>query len=84
MPNIWPATNENTVFTYGFFVWPDETYFRMQRCPAVWTLFRQMNMRQEFDFTERDFNEFREQLAKIGLTLREITRVPMLDPDLVL
>ncbi len=76
----WPPTRQDTVYDYGFTVWPDEISPRMRENDSVRTLFHHMSMRQVMEFTERQFNDFREELAKVGLTLREIERVPHLEP----
>jgi len=76
----WPPIAPDTVFDYGFCVWPDETSPRMRANKAVFDLFRHMQMRQVMEFTERQFNDFREEISKVGLTLREIERVPHLEP----
>lgn len=69
-------------YTYTFSAWPDEFSPRMKACPAVFKLFRQV-MRMEQQFTERKFNDFREQLAQVGITLREIERFPYHEPEVV-
>lgn len=76
----WPTSGPDTVYDYGFSVWPDETSPRMRENVAVRALFHHMSMRQVMEFTERQFNDFREELVKVGLTLREIERAPHLEP----
>lgn len=76
----WPACDAETLYEYGFVVWPDETSPRMKACPAVYELFRHIQTRSTMQFTERAFNDFRDRLATVGLTLREIERVPYLEP----
>lgn len=77
-----PATPDR-VYSYSFAVWPDETSPRWNR--AVFDLFRLMCTRVGgWDMTEREFDDFREDLAKCGLTLREIERVPYHLPEGVL
>jgi hypothetical protein len=53
----------------------------MCQCKAVFKLFELIKSRVVMEFTERDFNNFREDLAKVGLTLREIERVPYRVPE---
>jgi hypothetical protein len=79
----WPSVTPGTVFDYCFSVWPDETSGRMVGNGAVFPLFRAIRSRVVMEFTEREFNDFREELAKVGLTLREIERAPHLDSELV-
>lgn len=76
----WPAVTADTVYDYGFSVWPDETSPRMRASRAVFDLFRHIMTRSVMPFTEREFNDFREEISKVGLTLREIERVPHLEP----
>lgn len=70
-------------YDYTFAVWPDETNPRVRAYTAIFCLFRHMNTRSTMEFTEREFNDFREELFKVGLTLREIERVPHCDPETV-
>lgn len=76
----WPPVDQNTVYDYAFTVWPDETSPRMCSNKAVFRLFKFLTSRCVMEFSERDFNDFREELAKVGLTLREIERAPHLEP----
>ena len=76
----WPPITADTVFDYGFSVWPDETSPRMRTSRAVFDLFGNLNARSLMQFTERAFNDFREDLAKVGLTVREIERAPHMEP----
>ena len=76
----WPNTGQDTVFDYSFCVWPDEASPRNRANSAIFALFHHMMMRQVMEFTELEFNDFREELSKVGLTLREIERVPHLEP----
>jgi hypothetical protein len=68
-------------FSYSFSPWPDETW---NFDPAVIELFRMMNGRIELQFTPRAFERFRSGLSHHGITLREITRVPIAEPEPVL
>jgi hypothetical protein len=67
-------------FVYSFAVWPDE---RKGFDPAVFDLFRMLQGRVEMRFTEEQFNRFRAGLARHGLTLREVERVPYMEPEAV-
>lgn len=69
------------VYDYSFSVWPDEESPRMTAAPAVFTLFRVIQPRALMEFTERGFGDFREELARVGLTLREVERVPHHEPE---
>lgn len=74
----WPPCGPTTVYDYGFCVWPDEECRRWTK--AAFELFRMLNVRVTMEFTERSFSDFREELAKMGLALREVERVPHLEP----
>ena len=50
---------------------------------AVFELFRMLIGRVEMSFTEEEFRHFRRELDRVGLTLREIERVPHHDPESV-
>lgn len=71
------------VYEYSFAVWPDETNERLRRCQALFDLFRAMLSRVGMEFTESGFNDFREEIGKAGFTLREIERVPHVEPESV-
>ena len=77
----WPPTDLDTPFAYSFSVWPEEQHPRWTR--PVFDLFRMMYTRTVEIFTEREFNDFREELAKCGLTLREVERSPYFAPKMV-
>lgn len=68
-------------YDYCFTVWPDETSPRWNR--AAFKLFSALACRVALEFTEQEFNEFREELAKMGLTLREIERTVHHEPERV-
>lgn len=69
-------------YTYTFSVWPNETW-GFDR--AVYDLFRLFNWRVDMDFeSEQAFELFRSELSHDGLTLREITRVPHHEPEVIL
>ena len=72
----------DATFDYSFSVWPDEESPRWNR--AAFDLFRMLTARVVMEFTERAFNDFREELAKVGLALREIERTPHHSPQTVL
>ena len=77
----WPTCGPDTVYDYAFTVWPDEESHRWN--PSCYELFRMLAGRVVLEFTERQFNDFREGVAKAGLTLREIERQPHLEPATV-
>lgn len=67
---------------YSFSFWPEERSPRWNW--AGYALFKLLGQsRVVMDFTEKDFEEFRESLVKTGLTLREIERVPHFEPERV-
>lgn len=68
-------------YAYCFSVWPEEQHPRWT--PAVYALFRHLTGRVEMEFDERGFNDFREELCKCGLSLREIERRPWHEPEAV-
>jgi hypothetical protein len=78
--NNWPSVEESTVFDYCFTVWPDDESPRMRSNRAVFDLFGMLRSRVVMEFTEKSFGDFREEIAKVGMTLREIERQPHLDP----
>jgi hypothetical protein len=65
-------------YVYSFVTWPDETW-GFDR--AVFDLFKVLTARVEMQFTERDFELFRSRLSHHGLTLREVTRRPFVQPE---
>lgn len=67
-------------YIYSFSVWPDETKGFSRN--TYW-LFDFLKQRVEMDFTEKGFEEFRADLDKDGLTLREIERTPYQEPESV-
>lgn len=71
-------------YEYEFAVWPDEQSPRWT--PAVYSLWKAGRLHGivVMEFTERDFNDFREDLAKCGLSLREIGRRPSVPVEVVL
>ncbi len=75
----WPACTAETIYDYSFAVRPDPTHPRMRPCRAAFDLFRFLDYRPMMEFTERAFNDFREELAKVGFELLEIERVPHLE-----
>jgi hypothetical protein len=67
-------------YVYEFSAWPAERSFNR----AVYDLFRQMTTRIAMEFTEEEFDLFRDALNSNGITLREISRVPYQEPEPVL
>lgn len=76
MPRLWweADVNPDTVYDYSFSVWPDPRSSRWSRAACL--LVNIIDGRQMKEFTERQFNDFREKLAKMGLELRNIERAP--------
>lgn len=68
---------------YSFTAWPDETSPRNKQCPEMFQLFKLMANRIVLEFTEKEFNDFRENLSKVNITLREIERIPYQVPEYV-
>lgn len=68
-------------FLYSFSVWPDET---RTTDPAVYALFEFLGGRIEVEFTEEEFQRFRQGLENHGLALHEIERVPYQQPEAIL
>lgn len=71
-------TETKTEYIYSFTVWPDETWNFDQ---AIFELFRMLLTRVEWKFDRQGFERFRSSLSRHGLTLREIERVPYMDPE---
>ena len=67
------------VYVYAFVAWPHEH----GHPPEVYTLFDMLKMRVEMEFTEERFGLFRAGLERAGFTLREVTRVPYHEPEIV-
>ena len=65
---------------YEFSVWPAERGFNK----AIYELFRHLSTRIAMEFTEEEFDLFRDALNGHGITLREIGRVPYHEPEIVL
>jgi hypothetical protein len=74
----WPSYGTETVFDYSFSVWPDEQNQRNNK--AVFALFEYLKTRIVMEFTEKQFNNFSEELSKVGLILHETERIPHLVP----
>lgn len=75
---ITPAVDQK--FSYGFYVWPDET---RQIPAAVFELFKAFSAQLELTFTPSEFDRFRAELADFGITLHEIGRTPYVEPEIV-
>jgi hypothetical protein len=69
---------ENTEYTYSFSVWPSETWGFSR---SVFDLFQFLNSRVEMTMTAQGFEEFRSGLSRSGFTLREVERVPYVEPE---
>ncbi len=65
-------------YKYAFSAWPAEQWGFHR---SVFILFEVMAGRVELEFTEQDFEMFRSGLSHHGVTLREIERVPHVDPE---
>lgn len=64
-------------YDYEFVVWPAEGHE-----PPIYEVFRNTN-RMVMQFTQDDFNGFRDSLGREGFTLREVTRTPSQEPERV-
>ncbi len=69
-------------YLYSFYVWPDET--RKDIPKAVFSIFESIKSRIEMEFTPVQFVQWRMDVEMFGLTLREITRVPNVEPAIIL
>jgi hypothetical protein len=67
-------------YVYSFVVWPDETR-NFNR--VLFDYFRVFRRRTEMHFTEADFERFRKEMLLDGFTLREVSRVPYIEPESV-
>ena len=67
-------------WVYEFSVWPTERGF----CKSVYVLFEHLLTRVQMEFTEEEFEFFRESINQNGFTLREIERVPWQKKEIVL
>lgn len=68
------------MFSYAFHVWPSETWGFP---PSIFELFRMLDGRVEMTFSPDEFERFRSDLSHHGLTLREVERVPHVEPESV-
>ena len=75
-----PCKQTSTKYVYEFSVWPAERGF----CKAIYVLFEALSRRVAMEFTEEEFDLFRESINQHGITLREIERVPHHEPEIVL
>jgi hypothetical protein len=82
-PSGWPAVDRETIYCYCFVAWPDESSPRVQNNGAIFELFRLAVTRCEVEMTESQFGDFRDELVKVGITLRSIERKPCLEPQTV-
>lgn len=75
--------SEDQKYLYSYYVWPSETAGFSK---ATFDLFRSANFcRFEQPMTEKEFWEHRHQLEDLdNFTLREISRVPDVQPETVL
>jgi hypothetical protein len=77
-----PRATEPVVYTYVFSAWPDETLAEIPQC--VLDLFELLkNPKMEMQFTEEQFEAFRQDVYSFGITLREVERFPYHDPESV-
>lgn len=65
-------------FVYEFNVWPSAGWE-----PAVYEIFKSVH-RQAMEFTVDGFADFRSSLERCGFSLREVTRVPYHDPEILI
>jgi hypothetical protein len=76
------AKTPDPVFVYSFVAWPEGGLDRNP--PAVFDLFRSLNLRVEMEFTEAMFGRFRDELRRYGLDLREIERQPKVKSERII
>lgn len=70
--------SDEAEYSYEFSVWPHERGWEA----AMYELFRYYP-RVCIVLTETGFRTFRDSLERSGFTLREVTRVPHHDPEIV-
>ena len=75
------AQSEVRLWTYSFYVWPDES---RSWGKSMFALFHLFQWRAEVEMAADAFANFRASLAKDGITLHEISRVPLHEPETVL
>jgi hypothetical protein len=71
------------LYEYYFAMWVDEPQWRDK--PA-WSICHYLKMKQggiAMVTTEEMFNEFRDKVNECGFSLREIERVPYVEPEVV-
>lgn len=64
-------------YDYEFRVWPAQG-----QETSLFEVFRNVH-RMVLTFTPEDFAGFRDSLGRSGFTLREVTRVPYCEPEIV-
>ena len=69
-----------SLYTYSFSAWPAETWGHPR---ALFDLFSLLNVRTDMTFTPEEFERFRSALSHAGITLREVERVPYVEPEAV-
>lgn len=67
------------IYTYSYAAHPDPRSPQWNR--AAFELFRHAIIRTEDQYTEREFNDFREELSKCGIELCEIERWEYHEPE---
>jgi hypothetical protein len=71
-------------YDYSFCVWPDEKLVPSRFKPALFEWFRMIQTRTEETYTEEQFDHFRQKMLESGFILHEISRVPHVEPEVVL
>jgi hypothetical protein len=67
-------------YLYSFVVWPSEGFPHSR---ALFTYFRVFRRRTEMRLTEAEWEAFRSEMTSDGFSLREVTRVPFVEPESV-
>jgi len=71
------------LYDYSFVLWIDEPRFDGLPVRALCECLKMGMSRCQMEFTESQFNIFREQIGTCGFSLREIERTPHVKPEVV-
>lgn len=72
--------HDTEAWVYEFSVSPKPEFHP----PAMYELFELINPRISIEFTEEDFDQFRDELSESGLVLSNVTRTPYFEAEVVL
>ena len=71
------------IYDYSFSLWIDESRHNGMPIHAVCECLRMGMSRCQMEFTESQFNAFRDHIGICGFSLREIERTPHIEPEVI-